>query len=284
MRICYLIGYPVEHSMSAVMHNAAFHELSLDYRYELLPVRPEELANLMTNRMRDLDVVGANVTIPHKVSIMIFLDWVEPEASQIGAVNTIVNENGRLLGYNTDGSGAMRSITDAYGALDGSKIVLLGAGGAARAIGYHLSTHAVELIILNRTLDHATSLALDLGSNSECKALIRGHGLKKRDILEALEDAHILINTTPVGMSPHICESLVDEELLDSNLFVFDIVYNPLKTKLLMDAENAGAKTLGGLKMLVYQGAAAFKLWTGLQAPEALMAHEAEKHLRVEKV
>jgi shikimate dehydrogenase len=279
MGVCYLLGHPVGHSMSAVMHNAAFRELCLEHRYELLPVRPGDLASMMSGRIRDSDVLGANVTIPHKVAVMGLLDWVEPEASRIGAVNTVVNDGGVLRGYNTDGIGAMRAILEAYGDLRGSRALLLGAGGAARAIGYHLSRKVEGLIIANRTISRATELATDLSSHDECVASVEGCGLTTGALRAALEGADILINTTPVGMSPHVDESPICAGLLHPGLLVFDAVYNPMRTRLLREAEEAGAKTLGGLRMLVYQGAAAFELWTGLRAPEALMVRHVEEHL-----
>jgi len=170
MGVCYLLGYPVGHSMSAVMHNAAFGELGLEHTYKLLPVRPGDLASVMSGRMRDPDVLGANVTIPHKVAVLELLDWVEPEVSRIGAVNTVVNDGEVLKGHNTDGMGAMRALQEAHGDLRGTRVLLLGAGGAARAIGYHLSKKVEALIIANRTVQRATELTEDLSSNTECVA------------------------------------------------------------------------------------------------------------------
>jgi shikimate dehydrogenase len=279
MGVCYLLGYPVGHSMSAVMHNAAFRELSLEHRYELLPVRPGDLASVMSGRMRDPDVLGANVTIPHKVAVLGLLDWVEPEASRIGAVNTVVNDGGVLRGHNTDGMGAMRALLDATGDLGGSRILLLGAGGAARAIGYHLSKNVEALVIANRTVQRAVELAADLSSYGECVASVEACSLTTEDLKAVLKEADILINTTSVGMAPHVDESPICADLLSPGLLVFDAVYNPMRTKLLRDAEEAGARTLGGLRMLVYQGAAAFELWTGLRAPEELMLRHVEEHL-----
>lgn len=279
MRFCYLIGYPVGHSMSAVMHNAAFQELGLDFRYELRSVRPEDLNEFITSRMREPNVRGASVTIPHKVSVMKHLDEVDQEASRIGAVNTVVYEVGRLKGYNTDGVGAMRALEEAYGALDGANAVIVGAGGAARAIGYGLSTQVEELSILNRTTSRAVDLAKGLSMLPECRASISVLPLRRAHLRDALEDADILVNTTPLGMTPNVDDTPVDGNLIKQDLLVFDSVYNPLKTRLLREAEKAGAKTLSGLRMLVYQGAAAFELWTGRQAPEKLMIKAVEENL-----
>lgn len=271
MRLCYLIGYPVGHSMSALMQNAAFEELGLGYRYELKSVRPGALARFAADEMRGEAVRGANVTIPHKVSIMGHLDEVDPEAAAIGAVNTIVNEGGRLRGYNTDGRGAMRALEEAYGDLRGVRVVVIGAGGAARAIGRHLSMVVEGLSILNRTASRAESLAGGLRSLLGCSASLTAAALTRENLRSELVEADVLINATPLGMTPYTDESPVDSDLLHPGLLVFDVVYNPLKTRLLREAEEAGARSLTGAKMLAYQGAASFELWTGVKAPEELM-------------
>jgi shikimate dehydrogenase len=271
MKVCFLLGYPVGHSMSATMHNAAFEELGLDYRYDLMGVSPERLGAFMTGEMRDPSVRGANVTIPHKLVVMEYLDEVDREALAVGAVNTIVNEDGRLKGYNTDGRGAIRALEEAYGDLEGVRAVIVGAGGAARAIGYHLSTRASEITILNRTLGRAVELAGHLSSMPECNASVESSSLRRSELEEALKEADILINTTPVGMTPDVEGTPVDGSLIRPGTLVFDTVYNPLRTRLLREAEEAGAKTLPGLRMLVYQGAAAFRLWTGVEPPLELM-------------
>lgn len=279
MRVCYLIGHPVGHSMSAVMHNAAFQELGLDFRYELRSVKPEDLGGFTASRLREPNVRGASVTIPHKVSVIKYLDEVDHKASGIGAVNTIVNDGGHLKGYNTDGIGAMRALEEAYGDLTDARAILIGAGGAARAIGYKLSTSVRELSILNRTVSRAVELAQALSKLPECLASISASPLLRVNLKEALEDADILVNATPLGMTPNVDDSPVDGDFLRPGLLVFDSVYNPYRTRLLREAEDAGAKTLSGLKMLVYQGAAAFKLWTGREAPEELMTRAVVENL-----
>ncbi len=271
MRVCYLLGYPVGHSMSAVMHNAAFEELGLKYRYDLRGVSPAKLGAFMTSEMREQAVGGANVTIPHKVAVMEYLDEVDREALAIGAVNTIVNQDGSLKGYNTDGRGAIRALKETYGELEGVKAVIVGAGGAARAIGYHLSTKARRITILNRTRSRAEELAAHLSSMPECNASVEPSPLLRSELEEALKEADILINTTPVGMTPDVEGTPVDGSLIRPGILVFDTVYNPMRTRLLREAEEAGTKTLSGLRMLVYQGAAAFRLWTGVEPPVELM-------------
>ena len=280
MRLCYLVGYPVEHSMSALMHNAAFEELGLGYHYEVKSVRPKALGMFTADEMRREAVRGANVTIPHKVSIMRHLDKVDPEAAAIGAVNTIVNEGGWLKGYNTDGRGAMRALEEAFGDLRGAKVVVIGAGGAARAIGRHLSMVVDELSILNRMASRAESLASGLRSLPGCNASVTAAALTRENLRSELVEADVLINATPLGMTPDTNKSPVDSDLLHPGLLVFDTVYNPLKTRLLREAEEAGARTLTGAKMLIYQGVASFELWTGVRAPEELMLEVVADALR----
>ena len=269
--LCYLIGYPVGHSMSAVMHNAAFMELGLDFAYQLLEVRPEDLEKAVSETLRASDVRGANVTIPHKVSVMGYLDEIDLEAVRIGAVNTIVNDGGRLKGYNTDGIGALRAIGERYGDLRGARAVILGAGGAARAISYKLAENVSEVRILNRTPSRAEALSDYLSSLRECRAEISSDDLSRDSVRASLEGADILVNTTPLGMHPDTEASPVDQDLLRPGLLVFDAVYNPPTTRLLREAEASGSRVLKGVSMLVYQGVAAFELWTGREAPEAVM-------------
>ena len=269
--LCYLIGYPVGHSMSAVMHNAAFMELGLDFTYQLLEVRPEDLERAASETLRGPDVRGASVTIPHKVSVMGCLDEIDLEAVRIGAVNTIVNDGGRLKGYNTDGIGALRAIGETYGDLRGARVVILGAGGAAKAISYKLAENVSEVRILNRTPSRAEALSNYLSSLRECRAEISSDGLSRDSVRASLEEADILVNTTPLGMHPDTEASPIDLDLLGPGLLVFDAVYNPPMTRLLREAKASGSRVLTGVSMLVYQGVAAFELWTGREAPEAVM-------------
>jgi len=276
---CYLIGYPVGHSMSPYMHNAAFDELGIDLNYTRVPVNPEDLGDFVENEMRIKSFRGANVTIPHKVSVIKYLDEIDETASNIGAVNTIVKRDEILKGYNTDGYGALRALREDYGELEGSKVVLVGAGGAARAIGYVLISIVRSLKIYNRTLRHAEELVKHLSrlSNSQFKA--SAHPINELGVKEDLEEEDILINATPIGMSPLQGETPVDIDLLHSDLLVFDIVYNPVKTKLLKGAEECAAKTIPGFKMLVYQGVRSFELWTETSAPVNLMMDVVEEKL-----
>ncbi len=273
MKLLYLLGHPVAHSLSPAMQNAALRALGLDYEYRLLPVPPEGLVEKVAE-LRDGDVAGFNVTIPHKVVIIPLLDELDETASTVGAVNTVVNRDGRLKGYNTDCLASTRALRGAYGDLAGCRVVVLGAGGAARAVASGLASHAEWIKIIARDEEKAKALAKQIrGTDAE----IRGGGLGEAPGM--IRSADILVNTTPVGMSPNRGESPADASVLHPGLLVFDLVYNPERTRLLADAEAAGARALGGLAMLVYQGAEAFRLWTGREAPEALMMRAAREAL-----
>jgi len=282
-RLCGLIGDPVEHTMSPVMHNAAFRELGIDFLYVPFRVKKEELGKAIEG-MRALNIKGLNVTIPHKVDVIQFLDELDPLAEKIGAVNTIVNDGGLLKGYNTDASGFLQALLERGIEPEGKNVVVLGAGGASRAVSFILADRGARLVILNRLLelDWAEELAGRIsqvfGKEVEVLELNRGN------LIKALGKADILVNTTSVGMSPNADETPVAADLLKPGLIVFDIVYNPIKTRLLKEAETAGATTIGGLDMLVWQGVLAFEKWTGQKAPVELMKQEAikllEKHER----
>lgn len=269
-RVCCLIGDPVEHSLSPAMHNAAFKALGLDLVYLAFRVRGQELRRAVEG-IRSLGIVGANVTIPHKVAVVRLVDSLSPAAEAIGAVNTILNDGGRLIGYNTDAEGAIAALE---GRIDprGKSAVVLGAGGAARAIAFCLARRCERVTILNRTGKRAVELARSL---SGLRASLSGMPLTRRRLREALHDADILINATPVGMAPDVDGTLVPSDLLRPDLVVFDIVYNPPRTRLLREAEAVGAVTVSGLEMLVRQGAMAFSIWTGREAPLDVMRRAA---------
>jgi shikimate dehydrogenase len=275
-QICAIIGDPVEHTMSPPMHNAAFQELGLDYIYIPFQVKPEQLKQAVAG-LRALNVRGFNVTIPYKVSVIPLLDKLDPLAEKIGAVNTVVNENGKLKGYNTDAEGFLRVLKEHGFKPKNKKVVILGAGGASRAISFILAQKGASLTILNREqeLDWAVDIARLVNANfkQEVKALELGH------LAEVLPGTDLLVNATSVGMSPAVKDSLVPAKLLKGVPLVFDIVYNPVQTKLLKDAAAAGAQTIGGVDMLVWQGALAFEKWTGKKAPVDLMRQTAVKML-----
>jgi len=277
-KICALIGDPVEHTMSPPMHNAAYKKLGLDYVYIPFRVKPEELPRAVAG-LKALNVRGFNVTIPHKVSIIPLLDGLDPLAEKVGAVNTVVNEDGELRGYNTDATGFLQALLGRRVEPRDRNVVILGAGGASRAISYILAGRGAHLTILNRKLelDWAEEIAEfileDLGRE------VRVLELTPRLLGKALEGAEILVNATSVGMSPASNKSPAPARLLKRRLVVFDIVYNPMMTRLLREARAAGARIIGGVDMLAWQGALAFEKWTGQPAPLSLMRREAVKML-----
>ncbi len=278
-QVCGVIGEPIEHTMSPVMHNAAFRELGLDYVYVAFRVKSDELAGAIEG-MRALNIRGLNVTIPHKVNIIPLLDSLDPLAEKIGAVNTVANKDGILKGYNTDASGFLQALLNKGFTPEGKNVVILGAGGAARAISFILAEKRASLVILNRLeeMDWAEELARKISSvfRKEIKAL----ELKEPNLRTALGKADLLVNATSVGMSPNINSTPVQARLLQPGLVIFDIVYNPIKTKLTTEASQAGCETVMGLDMLVWQGALAFEMWTGQKAPVGLMKKEAIKVLK----
>ena len=267
-KLCCIIGNPVESSLSPVMHNAAFKELNLDFVYVAFTVRKNELRNAIAGA-RSLQVHGLNVTMPHKTSIMKHLDEIDPTAKFIGAINTVLNADGKLIGYITDGVGAIKALKENSVRLEGKKLLLLGAGGAAKAVAFHAAQEVEELRILNRTAQKAKELAEALHKKSDKKA--SGNSLSSEIIRKELEDTDILVNATSVGMHPNVNQRLVDSTWLRPDLCVMDIIYNPLETKLAKDAKSAGAKVISGIEMLVYQGAASFEIWTNHQAPVKAM-------------
>ena len=264
--------------MSPVMHNAAFRQMGVDYLYVPFKVKQGELAKAIDG-VRALNIRGLNVTIPHKVAVIQFLDKLDHLAEKIGAVNTIVNDDGVLMGYNTDGAGFLQALLERGIEPKEKKVVILGAGGASRAISFSLADRGAHLVILNRALelDWAEELASRISQifAKEVDAL----ELNRENLARVLDKANIVVNATSVGMTPNIDETPVTSDLLKPGLIIFDIVYNPIKTRLLREAEAAGAKTISGLDMLVWQGALAFEKWTGLKAPVELMREEAIKVL-----
>jgi len=269
-RVCGLIGDPVEHSLSPSIQNAAFRSLGLDYVYVVLRVSKESLEDAILG-MRGLGFRGLNVTMPHKIDVTRHLDELDETAKNVGSVNTILNRNGLLIGYTTDGIGALRALR--YNGVDpsGKKIVLLGAGGASRSVSFTLAKEASEIVILNRTVEKAERLANDLTFVLGDGAKVRAEGLSDGNLKKELVDADVLVNATSVGMHPKEEETPVDRHFLRPKLVVFDLVYEPFETRLLREAREVGARTLDGLAMLVHQGAASIEIWTGVSAPTEVM-------------
>ncbi|WP_296810358.1 shikimate dehydrogenase [uncultured Methanobrevibacter sp.] len=266
-----LIGHPVEHSFSPPMHNAAFDALNMDYAYVAFDVNPNDLKSAIEGA-ESLNIKGFNVTIPHKVDVMQYLDELDEVARLIGAVNTIDFKN--LKGYNTDGIGAVKAIEEVT-SIKNKNVIVAGAGGASRAISFYIAKYGAEsLTILNRNEAKAESLASDVSDSG----LI---GEVAYDSINAIgnymEGADVLIDTTPLGMHPNISdEPIVKADMMDEDLVVFDAVYNPNETVLIKEVIKANAKPVYGIKMLLYQGAESFKIWTGKTAPIDVM----EKALR----
>ena len=259
-----LIGHPVEHSFSPPMHNAAFKALKMDYIYTAFDVNPNDLENAIKGADA-LNIKGFNVTIPHKIEVMQYLDEIDEIAALIGAVNTIDFKN--LKGHNTDGIGAVKAISEVTKIKD-KNVVIAGAGGASRAISFYLAKYGVNsLEILNRNVEKAQNLAGDVLSSGLIDN-VNSDSISNMD----LSDADILINTTPVGMHPNVNDTpIASAEMMHDDLVVFDAVYNPNETGLLKEAIKAGAKPVYGIKMLLYQGAESFEIWTGKKAPVGVM-------------
>ncbi len=271
-----ILAHPVGHSMSPIMHNEAFAKLGLAYYYHPFDVPPIHLADAV-QALKALGIAGVNVTIPHKESIIPYLDHLDPEAEAIGAVNTVVlTQEGRLKGYNTDGAGYIQSLRKETGIeLNHKKVLMLGAGGAAKAIGVYLLKEGIaELVIANRTKEKAVRLAQHLKRYQERRADKQAKGEQTISVLDwplvqqtGGEGFQLIINTTSVGMWPHVDQSPLALKGLGSDTVVSDIVYNPRETLFLKQAKAQGAKIHYGLGMLIYQGALAFKLFTGYEAP-----------------
>ena len=267
-QICGVIGDPIAHTLSPTIHNAAFNHLKLNFIFLAFRVKSDNLEHALEG-IRSLGIRGLNVTMPHKITITRYLDETDSTVKFLSSANTILNHKGKLSGFNTDGVGALKALHE--NGLDpyGKKVVLLGAGGAAKAIAYTLSKEAKTLYILNRTPEKAAVLADVLNRMSNNK--IVGNILTPSSIQSSLRGADVLINSTSVGMSPAVNESLVSPKWLKPSLTVMDAVYNPVETKLLKDAKTVGARIISGVEMLLYQGAEAFKIWTGNTAPIEVM-------------
>lgn len=265
-----LLGSPVAHSISPMMHNEAFSLLGLDYVYLAFDVGKESLETVVS-AFRKMNVRGFNLTMPDKVAVCELCDELSDAAKLIGAVNTVVNENNHLVGHNTDGIGYMRALSDAGFSITGGKMTLLGAGGAATAVCVQAAIDGVkEISIFNRkspTFERAEALAQRVMEHTDCK--VRVCDIEDTSLLaDEIAGSTILTNGTSLGMAPNedTCP-IPDASMLRKDLIVSDLIYNPRQTKLLSMANQRGAKTCNGLYMLLYQGAEAFRLWTGKEMP-----------------
>lgn len=278
MKRAFVLSDNALHSLSPVMHNAAFAALGLDAHYEALAVTADELPDVVA-RLRETNVYGANVTIPHKVAVMPLMDRLTPEAQIVGAVNTILSKEGELTGHNTDATGFIRALKEDAGEDSGydpesRDVVMLGAGGSARAVGLALLRAGATLGIANRTQDKAEALVRGLARYGDVAAI------SATELPRAVERAALLVNTTSVGHETHGAGGLPLPHGVLPREMVVDIIYRPAKTPLLEAAETAGLKTQNGVPMLVYQGAEALTLWTGEAAPVAAMREALERALR----
>ncbi len=265
-KLVILLGNPLGHSYSALMHNHVFEKLNMDYCYWPVEVSAENLSTVFAGLIR-MNVGGFNVTIPHKVRIMELLDEIDPLAAVIGAVNTICIKEGRTRGYNTDGEGFLKALeTELDISIAGKNVFILGCGGAARAIAMTFAFHdAGKVFLCNRTISKAEQLAVEIHQKIRpCAEVIPQISA---EMAPALRICRVLVNTTSVGMHPDEDRIPLDESFLFQELAVADIVYNPLMTRLLQAAQYTGCHIVDGLGMLVYQGAEAFKLWTGITPP-----------------
>lgn len=258
MKICLIIGYPIKTSRSPSIHNAGYKELGIDDQFIYLPaeVKPENL-KMAIEGMRGLEIRGMSVTMPHKQTVMQYLDKIDKDAKAVGAVNTIVNNKGKLTGYNTDWIGALEALKEKIN-LKGKRVAVIGAGGAARAIVYGLIKKGSRVKLFNRSLNKAKGLAQEFG----CE-----YG--NLDSLEEIPKMDIVINATSVGMNED--KSLIDKKFLNKNHIVLDAIYSPKETRLIKDARQKGAKVILGYEMLLYQGVAQFELYTGMKAPVDVM-------------
>jgi len=280
-----LIGYPLKHSISPEFQQAALDYYGLDIRYESWEVKAGDMTSVI-NRLRQPRNLGANVTVPYKETLIGLMDELAELARIVGAVNTVLNKDGKLAGHNTDGCGFLKALREDAGFEPKNKdVMILGAGGAARAVSFKLVSEKVgSIIIANRSLGKADNLAKALrqwAATSDVKLGIRSIALPSPEIEKETSGCQLIVNCTILGMrySPDEGKSPLPKDAIPKGALVYDLVYNPLQTPLLTAAEVAGAGILGGLPMLVYQGAASFKLWTGREAPIDIMLDAAKKAL-----
>lgn len=279
-KVCGLFGFPVEHSFSPAMHNGAFEQMGLNWAYMPFEVHPDDLSRAVQG-ISAVGLVGVNVTVPHKQKVIPLLHELDPAARLIGAVNTIVNQEGRLIGYNTDGKGFVTSLEkDANFNCNNKKALILGAGGAARAVAIQLALAGVKkLYITNRSQDKAAQLAGDIeqGTATQTEVLAWGKELPNPRVAEV----DLIVQTTPLGMSS--TSNLAPDfpfEALHSGQVVCDLIYNPETTLFLRQAATQKARIYNGLEMLLYQGVLAFELWTGLRAPVEVMREALYKQVK----
>jgi len=268
-QLCAVIGNPIEHTLSPAIHNAAFEALGLDFVY--LAFKVEDVKGTLAG-MRALDTFrGLSVTIPHKLEVMKYVDEIPEVDRSIGAINTVIHEGDKLLGFSTDGPGAMKALTDAGVDVSGKHVLILGAGGAARTLAFTLvkTTKIAGLSLLD--IDEALLAKLSADLRQATAVTITAEKLSDVALKEAMKTSDIIIHCTSIGMYPKVDASLIPAELLRPEQVVFDIVYTPLETKLLKDAKARGCKVIPGIEMFINQAALQFERFTGIDAPLDVM-------------
>jgi shikimate dehydrogenase len=283
MQFAGVISAPGKRSLSPVFQQAAFDHLGIAVKYEHWPTPADGLKARIIG-LQAPDVLGANVTIPHKEASVPLVDAVDPLVSRIGALNTILNDSGTLRGYNTDVEGFLRPLHDAFFKPRGCTAIIAGAGGAARAVVVALAeAGAARIAVVNRTMERAERLVSDLSDALKPAQLVAAPD-SRDSWAKAAAEADLLVNCTSLGTAgtPEEDQSPMPSDLIRSQALVYDLVYQPADTRLIRDAREAGARTIGGLPMLVYQGAASFKVWTGKEAPVDIMFKAAEAALATE--
>ncbi len=283
MQYAGVISAPGKKSLSPVFQQAAFDHLGIAVNYQHWPTPADGLETRVTG-LHAPDVLGVNVTIPHKEACLPLVDDLDPLVRRVGALNTILNDGGALRGYNTDVEGFLRPLQDAHFELRGCSAVIAGAGGAARAVVVALAeAGAARIAVVNRTLERAERLVSDLSAEARPAQLVAAPDTRE-SWEKAAAGTDLLVNCTSLGTAgtPEEDRSPMPSDLIRSQALVYDLVYQPAETRLIRDAREAGARTIGGLPMLIYQGAASFKLWTGKDAPVDIMFQAAEAALATE--
>jgi shikimate dehydrogenase len=268
-RFCALIGNPVGHSLSPAIHNAAFAATGQDFVYVASPV--VDVANALAGMRALMNFRGMSITIPHKIEAMEYVDEISAADRAIGSINTVIHEDGKLIGLGTDGPGALKALVDAGVDLAGKKVLMLGCGGAARAIAFTLALRCglAEMIMLDINPTLLEGLTADLRAGTPCP--ISGAALNAAEIAAAMARAEIVIQCTPIGMDPQVDATLIPAALFRSGQVIFDVVYNPLETKLLREAKAAGLQTISGVEMFINQAVLQFEQFTGVAAPYPVM-------------
>lgn len=260
-----LLGYPLTFTFSPTMHNSTFEHLGLDNFYLPIEVGKEGLEDVLKG-IRRMNFIGCNVTKPNKVRVLRYLDEIDELASKIGAVNTVKIQEGKLIGYNTDGYGYVESLKTIIGDVKGKKFVLLGSGGAGRAIAFTLASEGAEkIVIFDKATECGEKVVTEINAGvKHCSEYV---SLSEANLKNAIAESDVIINATGAGMIPNIDVTPLDKSLFKPGMIASDITYNPMKTRFLKEAEEMGCVTHNGVGMLIHQGAKAFEIWTGIKAP-----------------